>query len=262
MSEHAARPTRDSLRDQAYDPLTDQLCCVEVGASSIETVLLGPGAWWQRRDGLPTSIETPLLLAIPGLVSGGRVLAAVNLGWYDVDPAQQLGLTRPAAVVCNDAQAAALGESVLRPGDPDLVFVGLGTGVGGAVVTEGLAAANLFAHGGSFGERGCACGRVGCLETIAGGWALPGRLSAAELPAIAAAIATAVNNEPRATPELVVLAGGLTAAHPALLSLLGQALPDRTVVPTAAMGTKSAAAWGLRHLYASSAAEPRAVTAR
>lgn len=259
MSEQLTRPV--------YDPATDQLCCVEVGASSIETVLLGPGSEWQRQDGLPTSITTPLLLAIPGVVAGRRVIAASNLGWYDVDPAAELGLDGPAAVVCNDAEAAALGESALRPGQPDLVFVGLGTGIGGAVVTDGVATANLFAHGGNFGTRACACGRIGCLETIAGGWALPGQLTSTELPAIAAGIAMAVDGEPRATAELVVLAGGLTAAHPLLIQLLAEALLDRTIVSTAAVGTKSAAAWGLRHLHlrankqASANTQSNAVTA-
>ncbi|MCW2500524.1 MAG: transcriptional regulator, family protein [Frankiales bacterium] len=237
------------------------LCCVEVGASSVETVLLGPGSAVQRLDGLHPPDGRPLLLAVPGLVHAGRVVAASNLGWYDVDPAEQLGLPVRAAVVCNDAEAAALGESALRPGAPDLVFVGLGTGVGGAVVTGGVAEANLFAHGGRFGDRPCGCGRVGCLETVAGGWALPAPLTAADLPPLAAALAQAIEQEPRASPRLVVLAGGITTAHPHLVPLLAAALPERTVQPTAAATTKSATAWGLRHLHATGTARPRIATA-
>ena len=228
--------------------LSTSLVCVEIGGGGLETVVLAPDGLATRTSGLSHHPDLPLLIAVPGLVADGRVIAASNLGWYDVDPAEQLGLAGPALVVCNDAEAAALGESALRPGKPDLVFLGLGTGVGGAVVIDGQATANLFAHQRGFSTRTCTCGRTGCLETAAAGWALPDPLPAALLPGIAGALAQAIEAEPLAVPELVVLAGGIAAAHPELIALLAEALPGRTVVGTAADATKSAAAWGLRHL--------------
>jgi predicted NBD/HSP70 family sugar kinase len=228
------------------------LACVEIGGGSTETVLLGPDDAVRRIDGLEVPDGRTLLIAVPGLVADGRVLAASNLGWWDVDPAEQLGLAGPAAIVCNDAEAAALGESALRQGRPDLVFLGLGTGVGGAVVLSGLAQGNLLAHRGTFSDRTCSCSRTGCLETVAGGWALPDPLPEQDLPAIARALAEAVEAEPLATPDLVVLAGGLTARHPQLVDLLAEALPARQVVATAAPALKSASAWGLRHLLLTS----------
>lgn len=251
-AEHIAPPEHDLLEAQ--------LACVEVGASGVETVLLGPGSAVQRHPGIVDLEGRPLLIAVPGLVEGGRVLAASNLGWYDVDPAAELGLPRSAAVACNDAEAAALGESVLRPGAPDLVFVGLGTGVGGAVVSGGAVEANLFAHSGVFTDRACPCGRTGCVETVAGGWALPTPLDEVALHSVAMVIAWAVDHEPLAVPPLVVLAGGLTAAYPELIDLLAGYLPARQVVGTAAHGTKSAAPWGLRQLYRS-ALIPRTASA-
>lgn len=232
-------------------PAPVALACVEIGGGGTETVVLGPGTAVQRFDGLAVPAGLPVLIAVPGLIADGRVLVASNLGWYDVDPAEQLGLPGPALVVGNDAEAAALGESALRPGSPDLVFLGLGTGVGGAVVVDGRATTNLFAHTGSYSTRQCTCTRTGCLETVAGGWALPDPLHPGALSVIAAALADAVEAEPLAVPRLVVLAGGLTARHPALVDLLAQRLPGRHVVGTAATGTKSAAAWGLRHLLLS-----------
>ena len=221
--------------------------CVEVGASGVETVLLGPDGSFHAQAGL---VQPPagsaLLIAVPGLVADGRVLAASNLDWWDVDPAEALGLNARADVVCNDAEAAALGESVLRPGSPDLVFVGLGTGVGGAVVRAGEVSANLFAHQTGFGSALCSCTNRGCLETVAGGWALPHPIT--DLAPVAAAVARAIEAEPLAEPSLVVVAGGLTRAYPALVDLLAESLPDRTVEPTAAKDTKSAAAWGLEAL--------------
>jgi predicted NBD/HSP70 family sugar kinase len=228
-----------------------RLACVEIGGGGIETVLLDPDGTATRREGIEVPADATLLIAVPGLVADGRVVAASNLGWYDVDPAARLGLAGPAAVVCNDAEAAAIGESALRPGHPDLVFLGLGTGVGGAVLAGGRVTANLFAHAPGFSARTCTCGRTGCLETVAAGWALPDPLDPAELPHVAAAIARAVEAEPLATAPLVVLAGGITARHPALLGLVAGELPERTVVGTAATGAKSAAAWGLRHLLLS-----------
>ena len=226
---------------------TTQLVCVEIGGGGVETVLLDEDGTATRLDGLAAPDGLPLLIAVPGIIEDGRVVIASNLGWYDVDPAAQLGLPAPAALVGNDAETAALGESALR-GGTDLVFLGLGTGVGGAVVVQGRTTANLFAHAPGFSNRTCTCGRTGCLETVAAGWALPEAVDPAQLPVIAEALARAVEAEPLAVPELVVLAGGLTAAHPELIELLAAQLPSRTVVGTAASGTKSAAAWGLRHL--------------
>lgn len=225
------------------------VACIEVGGGGIETVVLGgplpeviPGA--QPPEGLP------ILLAVPGLLDGDRVVAASNLGWLDVDPSQALGLSRPAELVLNDAEAAALGESALRDGVA-LTYVGLGTGVGGAVVHDGrVIGANLLGHGGSFGDALCPCGRTGCLETVAAGWALPDPLNADAYLAIAAAVALAVRAEPLATAPLVVIAGGLSRRHPGLVDAVGAALPDRRVEPTAAPAeVKSAAAWGLALAY-------------
>ena len=225
------------------------LACVEVGGGGVETVLLG-GTRPIVLAGPQPSPGIPLLMAVPGLIAGTRVVAASNLGWLDVDPAAQLGLPAPAELVLNDAEAAALGESALRDGAA-LTYVGLGTGVGGAVVAGGqVLAANLLGHGGSFGDRACPCGRTGCLETVAAGWALPEPLPAEDLPAVAAAVAAAVRAEPLATAALVVVAGGLARRHPALVEAIGAALPDLVVEPTAAPGdVKSAAAWGLALAY-------------
>ena len=199
-----------------------------------------------------------LALAVPGLIAGDRVAAASNLGWFDVDPVSSVGLDGAAAVVSNDAEAAALGEAVRRDGDrpPDLVHVGLGTGVGGAVVVAGgVIAANLFGHTTGFGTQPCRCGNTGCLETVASGWALPDPLDDRTIAAAGRAIAEAIEREPLATPELVVVGGGMARAHPALLASIADHLPGRRVEPSAAPAeAKSAAAWGLRQLVAVAAA--------
>ena len=219
------------------------LACVEVGGGGVETVLLG-GPEPVLLPGPHRPAGAALLIAVPGLLDGSRVLAASNLGWYDVDPAEQLGLAGPPELVLNDAEAAALGECALR-GGADLTYVGLGTGVGGATVADSVVTgANLLGHGGSFGDRACPCGRTGCLETVAAGWALPDPVT--RYDEVAAAIATAVRDEPLATAGLLVVAGGLSRRHPGLVSAVASALPDLRVEASAAPASaKSAAAWGL-----------------
>jgi glucokinase len=81
----------------------------------------------------------------------------------------------------NDANAAALGEHHLGVGKgiANLIYVALGTGIGGAIILGG----KLYTGaGGSAGEMGhmtidvnglrCKCGNIGCWETLASGTAV------------------------------------------------------------------------------------------
>lgn len=224
-----------------------RLACVEVGGSSVETTLFSEDGTSRHVPDVVVPDDHLALVAVPGIVAGNRVLGASNLGWFDVEPLRALGLDRTADLVMNDAEAAALGE-VARRGVRDAVYVGLGTGVGGAVVVDRhVVAGNLFGHLTGFSATRCPCGRTGCLETVAAGWALPTPLDPEDRATIAEAVAVAVAREPTATPGLVVVAGGLARRFPDIVTRIAALLPDRTVEPTAAGdGVKSAAAWGLR----------------
>lgn len=229
------------------------LACVEVGGGSVQTVVF-------RGDGyriLPGARQPPgarLALAVPGLIGEGVVVEASNLGWRNTDPVAALGLTGPASLVLNDGEAAAIGEVALRDDATErLVFIGLGTGIAGAVVRNGrIAQANLFAHnvpghGMSFGNLECRCGRRGCLETVAAGWALPDPLDETGLFEVADAVARAVRAEPLAEGGLVVVGGGIPKRFPVLVDLIALKLKDPTVESSRApVSAKSAAAWGLR----------------
>jgi predicted NBD/HSP70 family sugar kinase len=226
-----------------------RVACVEVGASGCQSTVVD-GEEFRRADGVDVPADRPLLLAVPGLIDGPRVLAASNLGWYDVDPVEKLGLPGTAALLLGDAEAAALGEYALRGADTDLLFVGLGTGVGGAVVRDGQVVDNLLGHLPGFGDRPCRCSRVGCLETVAGGWALPRPLSDDDVRQVAVAVAHAVRAEPLAQVGLVVVAGGIAARRPEIVAAIAGELADRVVQPTAApRDAKSASAWGLLHAF-------------
>ena len=229
---------------------TVQLACVEVGGSGSETVLFNGDGSVERLDGAHRPAGARLAVACPGLIGeNGRILGASNLNWYDVDPAEALGLAGPAELVLNDAEAAALGEVALRDGNPDAVFIGVGTGVGAAVVIDGeVVAANLLGHLTGFSDEPCTCTQVGCLETVAAGWALPDPLGINDIHAISSALAKALELEAVATPKLVVLGGGLARRYPSLRDCLSEHAPSRRIENSAApAGYKSASAWGLRH---------------
>jgi glucokinase len=77
----------------------------------------------------------------------------------------------------NDANAAAYGEFQVGAGrgSRDMFYVTIGTGIGGAIILEGRLWTGASGFAGEFGhitidaEDGieCACGNIGCLETVA-----------------------------------------------------------------------------------------------
>ncbi|MGN9790077.1 ROK family protein [Streptomyces sp. OZ13] len=187
-------------------------------------------------------------LALPGLISGGSVLQAPNLGWASVPAetpfAEALAALRPGLPALpvrseNEANLAALAE---------LWFGGLGDvrsflyltgeiGVGGALVLDGelLRGANGFA-----GEIGhvsvsddgplCRCGSRGCLEQYAGQAAL---LRAAGLDERAGAAGMAeLEHRARAGDDaaLAALSGAGRALGRALSGAVNLFDPDAVVL--------------------------------
>jgi len=128
---------------------------------------------------LVAGAERPILgvgVGSPGVVdASGTVLDAPNLGWTAVPLAAKLkaALDRPVHVA-NDADAAALAEhSFGGAGAAGVLVVTVGLGVGAGILLDGaLVRGERFAAGEighvTVEERGadCACGRVGCLETV------------------------------------------------------------------------------------------------
>jgi predicted NBD/HSP70 family sugar kinase len=114
----------------------------------------------------------------PGVVDAeGTVLDAPNLGWDNVHLSRSLheALDLP-VFVANDANTAALAEHTFgHAGEGGLMLVRVGKGVGAGLILGGQL---LHGHRAAAGEIGhvvidpagttCACGRVGCLETVLG----------------------------------------------------------------------------------------------
>ena len=117
----------------------------------------------------------------PGAVDRDKktVTGAFNLNWastQEVGSVIEAELGIPFAID-NDANVAALGERWVGAGanNPDVVFVTLGTGVGGGVIADGNLIHGVAGAGGEIGHIvvepkdgfDCTCGNHGCLETVA-----------------------------------------------------------------------------------------------
>lgn len=120
----------------------------------------------------------------PGLVDAqsGTVIFAGNLNLNNYPLGELLNKKFGVPVkVCNDANAAALGEAKFGAGKnySDSVLITLGTGVGGGIVIGGKLFEGNKSAGAEIGhmviERGghkCTCGRRGCFEVYCSARAL------------------------------------------------------------------------------------------
>lgn len=129
--------------------------------------------------------DVPVGLASPGPLDPrtGVVYFSPNLpGWTNIPLAAKLReRTKREVVLSNDANAAALGEVFFGAGKGtrNLLYLGLGTGVGGGIYSEGLLIDGVRGMGGELGHvtvdlngPRCSCGSVGCIEAYTSAWAL------------------------------------------------------------------------------------------
>lgn len=178
---------------------------IDVGGTKTAAALVGDDGTVLAMETLPTpaddvdatlatvvraarSVITPEVQAVgiaaAGLVEwgSGELVFAPNLAWRQVPLAAYLTRELGVRVVAdNDNTAAAWGEFVFGAGrgHRDMLLVGVGTGIGGGIVSGG----RLF-HGahGFAGEIGhivmdpdgpfCGCGNRGCWEQFASGQAV------------------------------------------------------------------------------------------
>ena len=123
-------------------------------------------------------------LAVAGFIDAdrGQVRFAPHLSWRDAPVAEwmaeRLGVP---VVVEHDANAAALAERRYgaAAGASTVVFVALGTGIGGALLLDGALYRGAFGVAPEFGHlrvvpdgRACECGKRGCWERYCSGTAL------------------------------------------------------------------------------------------
>ena len=149
-------------------------------AAIIEDII---GYAWTLREGAD-SPPAGVGVGVAGQVEKdtGKVIFAPNLDWRDVPLQAQLQRTIGLPViVTNDVRAATWGEWLHGAGQgcDDLLCMFVGTGVGGGVVSGGRMLAGCNNTAGEVGHitvdmngPPCTCGNRGCLEALAGGWAI------------------------------------------------------------------------------------------
>jgi len=177
---------------------------IDLGGTNIAAAIVDAGGEITKRAGLPTnanggarsvtdglahvckeligdSAEEPLSIGIgvPGAVNdaAGVVVFTPNLPLSGINITRELQERFKCQIrLGNDANCAALGEVVAggAKGAQDVVFITLGTGVGGGVVLNGRLHTGVNGAAGELGHtviiaggRTCGCGRKGCWETYA-----------------------------------------------------------------------------------------------
>jgi glucokinase len=149
-------------------------------AAIIEDVI---GCMWALRE----NAEIPPVgvgVGVAGQVDkeSGRVRFAPNLDWRDIPLQEELqkSIGLP-VIVTNDVRAATWGEWLYGAGRgcDDILCMFVGTGIGGGVVSGGHMLAGCNNTAGEVGHitvdlngPPCSCGNRGCLEALAGGWAI------------------------------------------------------------------------------------------
>lgn len=122
-------------------------------------------------------------ITVPGPVARGIVIFCSNIDMgrnFDIVSAvkHRFGIASLPVVVGNDANLAAYGEyrnlnnSYIR----NLVFVTLGTGIGGGIIVDGKILEGVSGSSGEIGHipyvygknRVCGCGQKDCIESVAG----------------------------------------------------------------------------------------------
>ena len=191
--------------------MTESAIAVDLGGTNIRAALVGRDGTLQevvtRRTGAtegPEAVIDRIVALVSEVVNRARPAPDIKVGvvapgplnpftgvvyfgpnlpgWHDVplrDILQQR-LNRD-VVIGNDANSAALGEVMFGAARQvrHLVYLALGTGVGGGIVSHGHLIEGVRGVGGEVGHVSidpsgprCHCGGIGCVEAYVGGWAV------------------------------------------------------------------------------------------
>lgn len=183
------------------------------------------------------SPEVAVGVAAPGPLDprAGVVLFAPNLpGWRDVALRSRLQeMTGRRIALGNDANAAALGEYYFGAGRAvrNMIYVGLGTGIGGGVISEGRLIDGARGMGGELGHvtvslsgPRCTCGSTGCVESYCSAWAITRDAQLLVASGTGEAICAAANGGEVGPREVGEAAAAGDAAALSLLERAGTAL--------------------------------------
>jgi predicted NBD/HSP70 family sugar kinase len=204
-------------------------------------------------------------VGVPGPVQSSppRVVAPpIMTGWDEVVVPDALALELPVPVlVGNDVNLLALGEHRARYADQEhILVVKVGTGVGSGIIVARRLHQGAEGAAGDIGhipvpgvDEQCVCGRTGCVEAKAGGWAIARDLRALghDVPGSREVVAMIRAREPDAlrlvnegarllgtaiadavnvlNPSTVVLGGDIANAHEQLLAHVREVVYTRSL---------------------------------
>jgi predicted NBD/HSP70 family sugar kinase len=172
-----------------------------------------------RQQG-PTEVPArAVVIGLPGPVDGilgAPVRPPIMPGWHAYPVSARLqGRFDCPAILENDVNLRALGEARALPADQaPLLFVKIGTGIGGGLITrEGVLHHGADGAAGDIGHvrvRGgpddpCVCGNVGCIEAVASASAVARRLAGTTGDTAPATIADVRARLAKADPTAVAL---------------------------------------------------------
>jgi len=172
-----------AVRSEAVLPTPSDHRLEAVTAAILDSVRQVRAAASNRAE--PAGLEpVGLGIGVPGVVSadGATVVQAPNLGWRQAPLRQQLqsALGLPVRME-NDANLAAWGEYWFGGWgrSQSLVYIGVGTGVGGGLILDGRIYRGSSGGAAEIGHLvleptgpPCALGHPGCLEAVASGSAI------------------------------------------------------------------------------------------
>ena len=185
---------RGTLVDLKANPRSDASAKVRPGdRASVLDAILRTVDRLVDEAGVPKERVAGVGLAVPGSVDleRKRLISASNLrieNWEIVaDVSERLKLP---IYLENDASAAALGECYFGTGraHDHLAYVSIDVGIGMGLIMGGRVFRGSLGLAGELGHTAvlpdgprCTCGAYGCLEAVAGGWALVGRYESARV---------------------------------------------------------------------------------
>lgn len=182
---------------------------LDLGGTFVKTAIVDENGNVVAKDKIPTGKERPYAeiakdmanaviamqnsagvkvegigIGSPGAIDSahGVVIYNNNIGWKNVDICSEIRkyIDVP-TFVANDANVAALGEQYYGSGKnyKNVIFVTLGTGVGGGIIIDGKLFEGFKSVGAEIGHAVikmggelCSCGRKGCFEAYASATAL------------------------------------------------------------------------------------------
>lgn len=168
--------------------------------------------------------ETPdapiwsVVVGLPGPVdfaTGMPVAPPIMPGWNSFDVRGRFEELFHAPVwVDNDVNLLALSERARRnDAHIDLIFCKIGSGIGAGLLSQGKLHRGANGAAGDIGhvrvlgsDERCRCGKIGCLEAVASGWALVRNVERAIADGAESSLRAVVESDERLAPEQVMIA--------------------------------------------------------